>query len=296
MLMQDTKCAAYINVQIYSFLPALHVRLCIPCIELSNEHVVISLKVNWFLWICFPDSYYCQDIVCGANLQHDCDSLDCCQQQELAVHQEYIEMTRLRRLVQHNPIGKFLLNIYNHEQLTLLIPGHIKAAMHKLQFVQDSAKVWLDAAKHVCAKKTAATMGETGETAVSADVADAVTNIQDPAGMIMVPAPFEQSAGQKKWKASRAKANHAKVTQSSTTNQPPVQMPAPLAPSSAQAQSSNRMQQPWVPFSHPHMSQQTTYAEPFSLPPPQAQDIEKMKCEGICACKDGLSRNLAIYT
>ncbi|KAF8341167.1 hypothetical protein F5887DRAFT_831565, partial [Amanita rubescens] len=69
------------------------------------------------------------DIVCGANLQHDCDSSNCCQQQELAVLQENIETTRLRKLVQHYPTGKFLLNIFsihNHEQLTLLIPGHIK--------------------------------------------------------------------------------------------------------------------------------------------------------------------------
>ena len=110
-----------------------------------------------------------------------------------------------------------------------------------------------------------------GETAVSADVADAVTDIQDPARTIMVPAPFEQSAGQKKRKASCAKANRAKVTQSSTTNQLPVQMPAPLAPSSAQAQSSNHMQQPRVTFSHPHMSRQITYAKPLSLPPLQAQ-------------------------
>lgn len=164
--------------------------------------------------------------------------------------------------------------------------------MRKLQFVQDGAKVRLDAAKHVRAKKAAATTGETGETAISADVADAVTNIQDPAGTIMIPAPFEQSAGQKKRKANRAKANRANlVTQSSMTNQPPdffalarapstsahstrgqgLQMPAPLAPASAQAQSSNHIQQPRVTFSHPHMSRQITYAESFPLPPLQAQ-------------------------
>ncbi|KAF8315471.1 hypothetical protein F5887DRAFT_1089405 [Amanita rubescens] len=163
--------------------------------------------------------------------------------------------------------------------------------MCKLQFVQDGAKVRLDAANHVRAKKAAATVGETGETAVSADAVDAVTDIQDPAGTIMIPAPFEQSAGQKKRKANRAKANCAKVTQSSTTSRPPIfnasagtpsasnhstqgqglQMPAPLAPTSAQAQSSNHMRQPQVTFSHPHMSRQITYAEPFTLPPPQAQ-------------------------
>ena len=147
--------------------------------------------------------------------------------------------------------------------------------MCKLQFVQDGAKVRLDAAKHVCAKKTAATVGMTGETAVSADAADAVTNIQDPAGTIMIPAPFEQSAGQKNQKANRAKANRAKVTQSTMTNRPPTLAGAPSASAhSTQGQglpTSAQLQQPQVTFSHPHMSRQITYAKPFSLPPPQAQ-------------------------
>ncbi|KAF8346814.1 hypothetical protein F5887DRAFT_834375, partial [Amanita rubescens] len=141
---QASRHASHVLVQLYVFLPNLHARLRVPCLELNEKYVVIDPK----------------DILCSVNIQHDCSASGCKESEQVAVRQEYMETTQRREQVQHVDGTKYLLNVFsihNYEMISNVIPAPLRHALSTFRFVPDGTEVKLKAAAEIRQKKKSAT-------------------------------------------------------------------------------------------------------------------------------------------
>lgn len=72
---------------------------------------------------------YPQDVLCAANVHHDCASSGCTNVRHAPAHQERIQTTVQRSFISHNATPKFLLNtrsIHNYQYIAQAIPSSIK--------------------------------------------------------------------------------------------------------------------------------------------------------------------------
>ncbi|KAI6138558.1 hypothetical protein BKA82DRAFT_158153 [Pisolithus tinctorius] len=102
----------HVAIQVLSF-SALHPLIHLPCLELSDDKIVVS-----------PD-----DVICVANVQHNCVDSKCASFVNRAIRQERSETTQVRKAVRHEPTRKYLLNTYsihNYAHIRRALPPSLR--------------------------------------------------------------------------------------------------------------------------------------------------------------------------
>ncbi|KAM6489231.1 hypothetical protein JOM56_015401, partial [Amanita muscaria] len=116
--------ASYVMLQLFRFLPEVHETLLVPCLELESKFTVIK-----------P-----QDVICCVNVQHDCAYSKCVHFQQQAVHQDRLESTVSRSVIQHADIHRYVLNVFsihNYKHISVTLPPSL--ALDKIIRVPGNA-------------------------------------------------------------------------------------------------------------------------------------------------------------
>ncbi|OBZ77222.1 hypothetical protein A0H81_02596, partial [Grifola frondosa] len=115
--------ARHVLLKKLGFLGQLHPQLRLPCLELTDQMVVARSE----------------DVLCVANVQHDCATACCPTTGTARVRQERAETTRMRPQVKHNPEPRYLLNtfsLHNYSTIAAAIPDHLKVRTAVISNVQ----------------------------------------------------------------------------------------------------------------------------------------------------------------
>ncbi|EGO04721.1 hypothetical protein SERLA73DRAFT_44154, partial [Serpula lacrymans var. lacrymans S7.3] len=73
------------------------------------------------------------DIICIANIQHNCINSNCATLRETQVQQERIETTCTKSVTQHQPTNIYILNTYsihNYHHIQSVIPDPLRNVEH----------------------------------------------------------------------------------------------------------------------------------------------------------------------
>ncbi|KAG2130585.1 hypothetical protein BD769DRAFT_1297329, partial [Suillus cothurnatus] len=105
----DCQTAEHIALQLFTFADTLHPSLHLPCLTLTDNEVVVASI----------------DLICIANLQHNCIDSQCADIYQKPLHQERTETSRTKAVMKHESTPKFFLNVYsihNYEHILLIVP------------------------------------------------------------------------------------------------------------------------------------------------------------------------------
>ncbi|KAG1824214.1 hypothetical protein EV424DRAFT_1320857, partial [Suillus variegatus] len=100
---------AFVALQTFSFMPARHPLLHLPCLLLTDEELIVSGT----------------DIICIANVQHNCLDAKCTELTTKHLWQERTQTDRTASVVKHQISPQYLLNmfsIHNYQHLCSLLP------------------------------------------------------------------------------------------------------------------------------------------------------------------------------
>ncbi|KAI6151660.1 hypothetical protein BKA82DRAFT_54478, partial [Pisolithus tinctorius] len=70
-----------------------------------------------------------KDVICIANVQHNCVNSKCASFVNCAIHQERSKTTQVRKAVHHEPTRKYLLNTYlihNYAHIRRALPPSLQ--------------------------------------------------------------------------------------------------------------------------------------------------------------------------
>ncbi|KAH0825731.1 hypothetical protein J3R83DRAFT_9938 [Lanmaoa asiatica] len=164
LIFTDGPCTAkHVAFQLFSFTPALHPALYLPCLELTNDDVVV------------PGNY----VVCIVNIQHNCIDLKCMNMGTKSVWQERMETSRTTSVVNHKPSRNFFLNTYtlhNNVHLHALVPPNLWETPLHVPNIEQACKA---AVQQLCVKRITKS-GQTLDTN-DAQVDDSHVNTDRPA-------------------------------------------------------------------------------------------------------------------
>ncbi|KAF8417184.1 hypothetical protein L210DRAFT_3616068 [Boletus edulis BED1] len=133
------RIVSHVATQLFTFAPELHPLLHLPCVELSDETVVVHPS----------------DILCGVNLQHNCIDAKCTKLVNRAIQQERTLTQRTKRIIQHEPTPKYFLNtfsIHNYSLIRAVVPPSLQEPPPRVLPV-DVDKVRTLAAQQIRQKK-----------------------------------------------------------------------------------------------------------------------------------------------
>ncbi|KAF8840947.1 hypothetical protein BDN67DRAFT_1048545, partial [Paxillus ammoniavirescens] len=133
------RAISYIALQLFTFGPALHPSLHLPCLDLSGEKVVVTSG----------------DVICGVNLQHNCTDSKCTQLIHRTVRQERTVTRRTKPAIRHELTGKYFLNTYsvhNYAFIRTTLPSFLQESPLRVP-TASVQKVRSNAAQQVRDKK-----------------------------------------------------------------------------------------------------------------------------------------------
>lgn len=136
----------------------LHPQLRVPCLRFPDvdDIVVLTPDVSLILiTLCAHTESLRKEVLCVANVQHDCTSGSNCGIRNVRERQERIITTRLRQLIDHAPNNAYFLNIHalhNYRYISALLPPNIRAQI-SMPWILDHHAIHLHAAALVRQKK-----------------------------------------------------------------------------------------------------------------------------------------------
>ncbi|KAG1828025.1 hypothetical protein EV424DRAFT_1318931 [Suillus variegatus] len=107
------RSVTFVALQIFSFMPARHHLLHLPCLRLENKECVVMGT----------------DIICAVNLQHNCLDAKCTDLSTKHLWQERIQTDRTTSIVEHQPSPEYLLNtfsIHNYQHIHSVLPEFLR--------------------------------------------------------------------------------------------------------------------------------------------------------------------------
>ncbi|KAF8840259.1 hypothetical protein BDN67DRAFT_880617, partial [Paxillus ammoniavirescens] len=120
--------ARFIAIQLFSLTPMLHPTLHSPCLELTNEEVIVSG----------------QDVLCAVNIQHNCIDAHCVDIESKPMRQEQLETKRTVPVIQHKPTQSYFLNtwsIHNYEAIQSFLPQNLRDTPVRVTDVSEAQKL-----------------------------------------------------------------------------------------------------------------------------------------------------------
>ncbi|KAI5995587.1 hypothetical protein EDD15DRAFT_2134054, partial [Pisolithus albus] len=138
ILIRDTvqRSVAHVAIQVFSF-SILHPSIHLPCLELTDNKLVVSPH----------------DVICIANVQHNCIDSKCTGFVSSIIRQERSETTRTRAVTYHEPTHKYFLNMYsihNYAHILATLPPSLRST--PLRVSGDIQSVRQNAAQQICQK------------------------------------------------------------------------------------------------------------------------------------------------
>ncbi|KAF8833805.1 hypothetical protein BDN67DRAFT_992780 [Paxillus ammoniavirescens] len=91
--------ASHVVFSFLDFLPEPYPHLRVPCGSSSSIYLILELILL-------------QDVICAANVQHDCMTANCKSTRAVLERQEHLLMTRTKDLMDHAPANAYILNTY----------------------------------------------------------------------------------------------------------------------------------------------------------------------------------------
>ncbi|KAG1894191.1 uncharacterized protein F5891DRAFT_1195457 [Suillus fuscotomentosus] len=233
-----------VALQHFSFGPALHPSLFLPCLELMSDEIVLTAA----------------DIVCTVNVQHNCIDSKCANMCQQRMCQEWIVTVRMKAVVEHQPTPHYFLNTYSIHNCNLIqmaIPETLRETPLR---VTNPAEVRTLAVQQMRDKKSAKKVGEVPPSQEANAVEEGVQSMTKPAPAFDR-APTKSSAATK----SRAKASsmRGKRKAASSIVEQAVDGPSRQQPSFS-------IQQNLMVPSHQFVPSQVLYHPlPLQMGPPQ---------------------------
>ncbi|KAG2120870.1 uncharacterized protein F5147DRAFT_563279, partial [Suillus discolor] len=148
---EDHKTVIHVALQLFTFLDTLHASVHLPCLNLTDDEVVVMAS----------------DIICIVNLQHNCINSQCTDTLEQHVRQEWIETSRTKPTIRHKSTPHFLVNAYslhNYAHIHLVIPETLRETPLR---VTNVAEVQAMAVQHMKEKKASKKAGDAPQEAES---------------------------------------------------------------------------------------------------------------------------------
>jgi hypothetical protein len=136
----------------------LHPQLRVPCLRFPDvdDIVVLTPDVSLILInLCAHTESSHKEILCVANVQHDCTSGSNCGIRNVQEQQEHIITMRLQQLVDHAPNNSYFLNIHalhNYRYISALLLPNIRTQI-SMPWILDHHAIHLHAATLMRQKK-----------------------------------------------------------------------------------------------------------------------------------------------